>query len=222
MKEIARNIAIVKSELPPQARLVAVSKFHAVESLQEAYDAGQRIFGESRVQELLAKQAIMPADTEWHFIGHLQTNKVRQIVPFIGLIHSIDSPRLLIEIEKEAARCNRVIDCLLQLHIAEEDSKYGFSFDECRSFLASNVWKEMEHIRLCGVMGMATYTDCETTIRKEFASLQTFFSEIKADFFPNEDSFCEISMGMSHDYHIAAEYGSTLIRVGSLIFGERI
>lgn len=222
MSAIARNIAIVKSTLPPHTRLVGVSKFHPVEALQEAYEAGQRIFGESRVQELLTKQAALPTDIEWHFIGHLQTNKVRQIAPFIGLIHSIDSPRLLTEVEKEAARCNRVIDCLLQLHIASEETKYGFSPDECRDFLATNAWREMSHIRIRGVMGMATYTDDESLIRSEFASLQAFYREIKACYFADASSFDEISMGMSHDYPIAIEYGATLVRVGSLIFGDRI
>ena len=222
MNEIARNIAAVKSNLPPHTRLVAVSKFHPVEAIREAYEAGQRIFGESRVQELVAKQAVLPDDIEWHFIGHLQTNKVKQIVPFISLIHSIDSPHLLQEVEKEAARCNRTVDCLLQLHIAAEETKYGFTFDECRKYLASGVWRTLSHIRLCGVMGMATLTDDTAAVQREFAALQKFHAEIKRDFFAGDDRFCEISSGMSHDYKLAVGCGSTLVRIGSFIFGERI
>ena len=222
MNEIARNIAVVKSNLPPHTRLVAVSKFHPVEAIREAYDAGQRIFGESRVQELVAKQAVLPDDIEWHFIGHLQTNKVKQLVPFISLIHSIDSPHLLQEVEKEAARCNRTVDCLLQIHIAAEETKYGFTFDECREYLASGAWRTLSHIRLRGVMGMATLTDDTAAVQREFAALQKFYTEIKRDFFAGDDRFCEISSGMSHDYKLAVGCGSTLVRIGSFIFGERI
>ena len=222
MNEIARNIAAVKSNLPPHTQLVAVSKFHPVEAIREAYDAGQRIFGESRVQELVAKQTSLPDDIEWHFIGHLQTNKVKQIVPFISLIHSIDSPHLLQEVEKEAARCNRTVDCLLQIHIAAEETKYGFSFDECREYLASGAWRTLSHIRLRGVMGMATLTDDTAAVQREFAALQKFHAEIKRDFFADDDRFCEISSGMSHDYKLAVACGSTLVRIGSFIFGERI
>lgn len=221
MKEIVRNIAAIRSNLPQQTRLVAVSKFHPAAAIREAYDAGQRLFGESRVQELIVKQAALPQDIEWHFIGHLQTNKVKQIVPFISLIHSIDSPRLLAEVEKEAGRCRRTVDCLLQLHIAREETKYGFSFEECREYLASGAWRAMPHIRLCGVMGMATYTDDETAVRQEFDSLQQFFREIKNGYFADKEYFREISTGMSHDYLTAVECGSTLVRVGSSIFGER-
>ena len=221
MNDIARHLDTVKSTLPAGVSLVAVSKFHPAEALREAYDAGQRIFGESRVQELVAKQAVLPSDIEWHFIGHLQTNKVKHIVPFISLIHSADSPHLLAEVDRCAARCSRVVDCLLQLHIAEEETKFGFSFDECRDYLASGVWSSLTHVRLRGVMGMATLTDDETSIRREFASLQAFFAEIKKNYFPLDKNFSEISMGMSHDYRLALDYGTTMVRVGTLIFGER-
>ena len=221
MNDIARHLDTVKSTLPAGVSLVAVSKFHPAEALREAYDAGQRIFGESRVQELVAKQAVLPSDIEWHFIGHLQTNKVKRIVPFISLIHSADSPHLLAEVDRCAARCSRVVDCLLQLHIAEEETKFGFSFDECRDYLASGVWSSLTHVRLRGVMGMATLTDDETSIRREFASLQAFFAEIKKNYFPLDKNFSEISMGMSHDYRLALDYGTTMVRVGTLIFGER-
>ncbi|HCZ21071.1 MAG TPA: YggS family pyridoxal phosphate-dependent enzyme [Porphyromonadaceae bacterium] len=221
MNDIARHLDTVKSTLPAGVSLVAVSKFHPAEALREAYDAGQRIFGESRVQELVAKQTVLPSDIEWHFIGHLQTNKVKQIVPFISLIHSADSPHLLAEVDRCAARCSRVVDCLLQLHIAEEETKFGFSFDECRDYLASGVWSSLAHVRLRGVMGMATLTDDEASIRREFASLQAFFAEIKKNYFPLDKNFSEISMGMSHDYRLALDYGTTMVRVGTLIFGER-
>lgn len=169
----------------------------------------------------VAKQAVLPADIEWHFIGHLQTNKVKQIVSFISLIHSVDSPHLLAEVDRCAARCGRVVDCLLQLHIAEEETKFGFSFDECRDYLASGVWRNLTHVHLRGVMGMATLTDDEASVRREFASLQAFFAEIKKSYFPIDKNFSEISMGMSHDYRLALDYGTTMVRVGTLIFGER-
>ena len=221
MNDIARHLDTVKSTLPAGVSLVAVSKFHPAEALREAYDAGQRIFGESRVQELVAKQTVLPSDIEWHFIGHLQTNKVKQIVPFSSVIHREDSPHLLAEVDRCAARCSRVVDCLLQLHIAEEETKFGFSFDECRDYLASGVWSSLTHVRLRGVMGMATLTDDETSIRREFASLQAFFAEIKKNYFPLDKNFSEISLGMSHDYRLALDYGTTMVRVGTLIFGER-
>ena len=219
--DIARNLHAVQSTLPEGVALVAVSKFHPADSLRAAYEAGQRIFGESRVQELVAKQAALPADIEWHFIGHLQTNKVKQIVPFISLIHSIDSPHLLDEVERCAARCGCTVDCLLQLHIAEEETKFGFSPDECRDYLASGAWRAPSHVRLPGVMGMATLTNDENTVRKEFESLHRFFGEIKASYFADDEKFSEISMGMSHDYRIALTCGTTMVRVGTLIFGER-
>lgn len=219
---IAESIRQIRSELPAGVRLVAVSKFHPNEAIEEAYRAGQRIFGESKVQEMTAKHDSLPQDIEWHFIGHLQTNKVKYIVPYVALIHGIDSFKLLAEVDKQAAKVSRRVDCLLQLHIAREETKFGFSFDECRQMLAEGQWRQLQHVRLCGLMGMATNTDNTTQIKEEFESLSLFFREVKATWFADDDAFRELSMGMSHDYHEAIAAGSTLVRVGSKIFGERI
>ncbi|CCZ48636.1 YggS family pyridoxal phosphate-dependent enzyme [Mediterranea massiliensis] len=219
---IAESIRQIRSELPAGVRLVAVSKFHPNEAIEEAYRAGQRIFGESKVQEMTAKHDSLPQDIEWHFIGHLQTNKVKYIVPYVALIHGIDSFKLLAEVDKQAAKVGRRVDCLLQLHIAREETKFGFSFDECRQMLAEGQWRQLQHVRLCGLMGMATNTDNTTQIKEEFESLSQFFREVKATWFADDDAFRELSMGMSHDYHEAIAAGSTLVRVGSKIFGERI
>lgn len=219
---IAESIRKIRSELPAGVRLVAVSKFHPNEAIEEAYRAGQRIFGESKVQEMTAKHDSLPQDIEWHFIGHLQTNKVKYIVPYVALIHGIDSFKLLAEVDKQAAKVGRRVDCLLQLHIAREETKFGFSFDECRQMLAEGQWRQLQHVRLCGLMGMATNTDNTTQIKEEFESLSQFFREVKATWFADDDAFRELSMGMSHDYHEAIAAGSTLVRVGSKIFGERI
>ncbi len=219
---IAESIRQIRSELPAGVRLVAVSKFHPNEAIEEAYRAGQRIFGESKVQEMTAKHDSLPQDIEWHFIGHLQTNKVKYIVPYVALIHGIDSFKLLAEVDKQAAKAGRRVDCLLQLHIAREETKFGFSFDECRQMLAEGQWRQLQHVRLCGLMGMATNTDNTTQIKEEFESLSQFFREVKATWFADDDAFRELSMGMSHDYHEAIAAGSTLVRVGSKIFGERI
>ncbi|HJF90777.1 MAG TPA: YggS family pyridoxal phosphate-dependent enzyme [Mediterranea massiliensis] len=221
-KMIAESIRQIRSELPAGVRLVAVSKFHPNEAIEEAYRAGQRIFGESKVQEMTAKHDSLPQDIEWHFIGHLQTNKVKYIVPYVALIHGIDSFKLLAEVDKQAAKVGRRVDCLLQLHIAREETKFGFSFDECRQMLAEGQWRQLQHVRLCGLMGMATNTDNTTQIKEEFESLSQFFREVKATWFADDDAFRELSMGMSHDYHEAIAAGSTLVRVGSKIFGERI
>lgn len=218
---IQENIHEVKKELPSNVRLVAVSKFHGVNEILNAYETGHRIFGESRVQELIEKQPKLPNDIEWHFVGRLQRNKVKFIVPFIECIHSVDSKRLLLQIERQAASVNRVIPCLLQIHIAEEDTKTGFSESECLEFLRKGLWKELKHIQLTGVMGMATFTKDEEVVREEFKKLNTFFKKIKDEFFEDRPYFKEISMGMSADYNIAVEEGSTLIRIGSNIFGDR-
>lgn len=218
IKEIINEI---KSELPQSTRLVAVSKFHPAEAISEAYDGGQRIFGESKVQELEEKYKVLPKDIEWHFIGHLQTNKVKYIAPYISMIHAVDSYKLLCEINKQAQKANRVIKCLLEIHIAKEESKYGFSFESCRQMLDTEEWKGLENVSVCGVMGMATFTDDDAEIRNEFKSLHDFFTELKNSYFSNDDNFREISMGMSDDYPIAIEEGSTMIRVGSKIFGVR-
>ena len=219
---IGERIKEIRNELPEGVRLVAVSKFHPNEAIEEAYRAGQRIFGESKVQEMTAKYESLPKDIEWHFIGHLQTNKVKYIVPYAALIHGIDSYKLLAEVDKQAAKAGRRVNCLLQLHIAREETKFGFSFDECRQMLAEGQWRQLQHIRLCGLMGMATNTDNVEQIKEEFRSLSDFFREVKSTWFADDDAFCELSMGMSHDYHEAIAEGSTLVRVGSKIFGERI
>lgn len=219
---ISSILSSIKTDLPDHVRLVAVSKFHPVEMIEEAYHAGQRIFGENHVQEMTQKHELLPKDIEWHFIGHLQTNKVKYIAPFVSLIHSVDSFKLLKEINKQAEKSQRVISCLLQIHIAQEETKFGFSFDECRTMLQEEGWKTLTHVQLCGVMGMATFTDDVQEVRNEFRSLKKFFDEIKENYFSHIDAFREISMGMTDDYPIAIEEGSTLIRIGTKIFGERV
>ena len=218
---IADNLQQVLNELPEGVRLVAVSKFHPNEAIEEAYRSGQRVFGESKVQEMTAKYESLPKDIEWHFIGHQQTNKIKYIVPYVALIHGIDSYKLLVEVNKQAEKAGKVVNCLLQLHIAEEETKFGFSFDECRDMLAEGEWKTLSNIQLCGLMGMATNTDDNEQIKKEFCSLSSFFKEVKDSWFADTEAFRELSMGMSHDYHQAIAAGSTLIRVGSKIFGDR-
>ena len=218
---ISANLDAVKMLLPEGVKLVAVSKFHPKEALEKAYDAGQRVFGESRVQELSSKQDVLPTDIEWHLIGHLQTNKIKTIIPYIHTIQSVDSWKILSEIDKYASKVDRKINCLLEIYIAQEDSKYGFSFDECRYLLANENWKALNNIHIVGVMGMATNTDDDNQIRQEFRSLKIFFEELKQTYFSDDAGFREISMGMSHDYRIAIEEGSTIIRVGTSIFGER-
>ena len=219
---IADNLKQVLTELPTGVRLVAVSKFNPNEAIEEAYRAGQRIFGESKVQEMTAKQESLPNDIEWHFIGHLQTNKIKYMAPYVAMIHGIDSYKLLTEVNKQAQKAGRVIDCLLQLHVAQEETKFGFSPDECRAMLADGEWRQLENIRICGLMGMASNTDDTQQIDREFGSLHNLFEELKAAFFADAPSFKELSMGMSHDYPQAIAQGSTLVRVGSKIFGERI
>lgn len=219
---IKANLQEVLAGITKDVTLVAVSKFHPNESIMEAYEAGQRIFGESKVQEMTQKYETLPKDIEWHFIGHLQSNKIKYMAPYVNMIHAIDSLSLLKEIDKHAKKVNRTISCLLQIHIAKEETKFGFSFDECRTMLNEEEWKKLDNIRICGVMGMATNCDDQKEIREEFNSLHNFFKEIKEEYFKDEESFKEISMGMSGDYEIAIEEGSTMVRVGSKIFGERI
>jgi hypothetical protein len=201
--------------------LVAVSKTHPPERIMDIYRQGQRIFGENRVQEMLEKQATLPADIQWHLIGHLQTNKVKYIAPFVAMIHSVDSLKLLEEIDRQAARSGRVIDCLLQFHIAEEETKFGLDEAEARELLSGETYRRLLNIRLCGVMGMATFTDDTAQVRSEFRRLKHIFDALKRDFFADAPHFREISMGMSGDWRIAVEEGSTMVRIGSLIFGER-
>jgi PLP dependent protein len=221
MNNISSNLLQIKSRLPESVQLVAVSKFHPAEAIQEAYDAGQRIFGESRQQEIEAKHTQLPRDIEWHFIGHLQTNKVKSILPYIHTIESVDSLKLLREIEKQAGLLSVKVDCFLEVHIAREPEKYGFSMDECREFVATKEWEGYQGVTIAGVMGMATYTDDKEQIHQEFRSLRNFFQELKASFFVGENSFRHVSMGMSSDYGIAIEEGSTFVRIGTSIFGER-
>lgn len=218
---VQSNINTLRETVPESVKIIAVSKFHSNETILEAYNDGQRVFGESRVQELVPKQAELPKDIEWHFIGSLQRNKVREIVPFVYLIHSLDSERLMREIEKRASAINRKVSCLLQLHVADEDTKSGFSPDECRQFLAQGSWRDCKHVQLAGVMGMATYTDDTEQIRSEFRQIKSLFDEFKQTYFADDELFKEVSMGMSGDYGIAVEEGSTMIRVGTLIFRER-
>ena len=219
---IAEEIRQINSELPNGSRLVAVSKYHPAEAIQEAYDAGQRMFGESHVQELQRKYEQLPKDIEWHFIGHLQTNKVKYIAPYVSLIHAVDSPRLLAEISKQGIKCGRQIPCLLELHVAQEDTKYGFSIDECKQFLQSGQWNEMTGAQIRGIMCMASLTDDKEQIAQEFDKAHLFYIHARETYFPNEPSFCECSWGMSDDYPIALQNGSTLIRVGTRIFGNRV
>ena len=219
--DIQQNLKEVLADIPQHLRLVAVSKFHPKEAIEAAYTAGQRIFGESKVQELTEKYTALPKDIEWHFIGHLQTNKVKYIAPYIKMIHAVDTYKLLTEIDRQAAKVDRNIACLLEIHIAKEESKYGFTLQSCRDMLKEGSWKELKNITLSGVMGMATNTDDTNQIRQEFKTLHDFFIELKQTYFNEENTFKEISMGMSHDYRLAIEEGSTLIRVGSKIFGER-
>ncbi len=202
-------------------RLVAVSKTQPPERLLELYRAGQRIFGENRVQEMLEKRDALPDDAEWHLIGHLQTNKVKLIAGFVQMIHSVDSLRLLAEIDKQAAKANRTIDCLLQFHIAQEETKFGLDETEAVALLQSPAFQQLKHVRLCGVMGMASFSDDKALVRSEFHHLQEIFQQIKKAFFPNDPHFREISMGMSGDWEIAVEEGSTMVRIGSLLFGMR-
>ncbi|HOP02880.1 MAG TPA: YggS family pyridoxal phosphate-dependent enzyme [Tenuifilaceae bacterium] len=218
---VATNLQEIKSTLPLNVTLVAISKTHPVEIIMEAYNAGHRIFGENKVQEMVAKYEQLPKDIEWHLVGHLQTNKVKYIAPFVRLIHSVDSFKLLNEINKQAAKNSRVIDCLLQMHIAEEETKFGLSSSELIEILHSNNLKSLQNIRIVGLMGMATFTDNMEQVRKEFKNLKSIFEKMKSDFFSKSDSFSVLSMGMSADYVVAVEEGSTMVRVGSNIFGAR-
>ena len=220
--DVRRNLHQVLDSLPEGVRLVAVSKYHPAESIAEAYDEGQRVFGESHVQELQAKHAALPADIEWHFIGHLQTNKVKYIVPYVAMIDAVDSMRLLREIDRQAAKCDRVVNVLLELHIAAEETKYGLTLDECRALLDAGEWRSLGHVRICGLMMMASFVDDMEQVRREMLTAADFFDEVKAKYFAHDDTFCERSWGMSHDYRVACECRSTMVRIGTTIFGERV
>ncbi|HEY0053734.1 MAG TPA: YggS family pyridoxal phosphate-dependent enzyme [Pedobacter sp.] len=220
---IAANLTKLMKEMDSyNAKLIAVSKTKSKEEIMEAYNAGQRVFGENQVQELVEKHEQLPKDIEWHLIGHLQTNKVKYIAPFINLIHSIDSLKLLIEVNKQAAKNNRVIDCLLQIYIADEDTKFGLGYDEAIELLRSEEYSDLKNIRIIGLMGIATNTKLEKQVNDEFTELNVFFQGIQQSFFRKESYFKELSMGMSGDYKIALEQGSTMLRVGSTIFGTRV
>lgn len=218
---IAEQLIKVREELPEGVTLVAVSKFHPEADVLEAYNAGQRIFGENIAQEVRRKHENLPADIQWHFIGHLQKNKIKYIAPFVAMIHSVDSFELLQEINRHAEKCSRTIPCLLQIHVAREETKFGFSFEECRQMLLEGKWKQLNHIHLSGLMCMASNIDDDTQILKEFNSVNHFFQEIKQQFFADDPLFCQRSFGMSGDYGLAIQAGSTMVRIGSLIFGAR-
>lgn len=220
--DVAANLRAVRSSLPEDVKLVAVSKFHPAEYIEAAYAAGQRVFGESHEQELAKKQEVLPKDIEWHFIGHLQTNKVKYIAPYISMVDAVDSMKLLKEINKQAAKHDRVINVLLELHIAEEATKYGFTLDACREMLEAGEWRELRNVKLCGLMMMASNVGDEAQIKSEFDTAAAFFDEVKARYFADDDSFCERSWGMSGDYGIAVKCRSTMVRVGTAIFGERV
>jgi PLP dependent protein len=221
MTSINRNLTEIRSELPSQVRLVAVSKNHPVESILDAYQADQRLFGENRVQEVLLKQPALPADIEWHMIGHLQTNKVKLIAPFIAMIHSVDSLKLLSEISFQALRNERVIDCLLQVYIATEETKFGLDQNELLELLTFIKQNPLPGVRIRGLMGMASFSDDLTLVRREFRGLKELFCHLKKEFFADVTHFDELSIGMSGDYQIAIEEGSTLVRIGTRIFGTR-
>lgn len=218
---IKTQLEKVKTSIPSGVTLVAVSKTKPVEDIQEAYKAGHRAFGENKVQEISEKQEILPNDIDWHFIGHLQTNKVKYIAPFVSLIHAVDSLKLLKEINKQAKKNNRTINCLLQFHIASEESKFGLTFDGAREILESNDFVELQNISITGVMGMATFTENKNQVREEFQALENYFNVLKSHYFKFNNNFHHISMGMSGDYKIAIEEGSNMVRVGSSIFGSR-
>lgn len=222
MSTIAQELEEIRKELPCGTRLVAVSKFHPKEAIEEAYNAGQRIFGESHVQELEEKRKALPTDIEWHFIGHLQTNKVKYIAPYISLIHAVDTLKLLKEINKRAEECGRVIPCLLELHVAEETTKYGFTPEECDQMLSEGAWKSLHNVQIAGIMCMASNVDDEVRIRSDFKKAHDFFNYARSTYFTDDKHFCERSYGMTHDYMVALKESPTLVRIGTKIFGERV
>ena len=220
--DVKTNLHEVLDRLPQGVRLVAISKYHPNEYIEAAYEEGQRVFGESHEQELRLKHQSLPQDIEWHFIGHLQTNKVKYIAPYVSMVEAVDSLKLLREINKQAEKCGRVIKVLLELHIAEEATKYGLTLDACRELLAGGEWRQMKNVQICGLMMMASFVDDKEQIRREMTIARDFFDEVKAQYFADDDAFCERSWGMSDDYPIALETGTTMIRVGTKIFGPRV
>lgn len=222
MYPVKEELKTVLGSLPEGVRLVAISKYHPAEYIMAAYEEGQRIFGESHEQEIREKHEVLPKDIEWHFIGHLQTNKVKYIVPYISMIEAVDSLKLLKEIQKQAEKTGRVVKVLLELHIAEEATKYGLTLDDCRQLLADGEWRAMKNVQICGLMMMASNTDDEGQIAHEFQTAAAFFDEVKAQYFSDDDAFCERSWGMSDDYLIAVKNRSTMVRIGTMIFGPRV
>ena len=220
--DVKTNLHEVIDHLPQGVRLVAISKYHPNEYIEAAYAEGQRVFGESHEQELRQKHQTLPSDIEWHFIGHLQTNKVKYIAPYVSMIEAVDSLKLLREINKQAEKCGRVIKVLLELHIAEEATKYGLTLDACRELLAGGEWREMNNVKVCGLMMMASFVEDQEQIRREMTIAHDFFDEVKSAYFADDEAFCERSWGMSDDYPIALETGTTMIRVGTKIFGPRV
>lgn len=221
METVTSRLTALRGEIPAGVELVAVSKFHPIEALQEAYDAGQRIFGESRATELIGKTSVLPTDISWHFIGHLQTNKVRSILPRVTLIHSVDSERLLRLIDSEAARIGKSVDVLMQLHVAREETKFGLTPEEMTSLITSEFVSSLTNARIVGIMGMASNVDDDERIRKDFREIRDTFDRLRTTVFSDRPEFEIVSMGMSHDWHLAVEEGSNMIRVGTTIFGER-
>ena len=222
MYDVKGQLKKVLDTLPDGVRLVAISKYHPNEYIEAAYAEGQRIFGESHEQELRQKHTSLPQDIEWHFIGHLQTNKVKYIAPYVTMVEAVDSLKLLKEIDKQAERCGRVIDVLLELHIAEESTKYGLRLDDCRQLLSDGEWRQMKHVRICGLMMMASLTDDQEQLRREFMTAADFFDEVKQQYFADAPWFCERSWGMSDDYTVAVDCRSTMVRIGTMIFGPRV
>ena len=222
MYDVKTHLREVLAQLPQGVRLVAISKYHPNAYIEAAYAEGHRVFGESHEQELRLKHESLPKDIEWHFIGHLQTNKVKYIAPYVSMIEAVDSLKLLHEINRQAERCGRVIKVLLELHIAEEATKYGLTLDACRDLLEGGEWREMKHVQICGLMMMASFVDDREQIRREMLTARDFFDEVKARWFAGDAAFCERSWGMSDDYPIALETGSTMVRIGTMIFGPRV
>jgi len=219
---VSKNIKdFLNKEIPDKVKLIAVSKTKPVETIQEAYLSGYKVYGENKVQELVAKYGELPKDIEWHMIGHMQSNKVKYVAPFVSLIHGVDSYKLLKVVNKEGRKNNRKLNCLLQFHIAKEETKFGLDLEEASAFLSTDEFKKLDFVNICGVMGMATFTENEDAIRSEFKELVHIFKELKTTFFSGKEDFKEISMGMSNDYKIAIEEGATMVRIGSLLFGER-
>ena len=222
MFDVKGHLHEVLDTLPKGVRLVAISKYHPNAYIEAAYAEGQRIFGESHEQELRQKHESLPKDIEWHFIGHLQTNKVKYIAPYVSMIEAVDSIKLLREINKQAEKCGRVINVLLELHIAEESTKYGLTLDACRQLLDDGEWRQMQYIRICGLMMMASFVEDREQIRREMQTARDFFDEVKAHYFADDPAFCERSWGMSDDYPVALETGTTMVRIGTAIFGPRV